>query len=76
MIDFVPHLERFVKQVLTEPENLKYSEYPKELFDLNMRVSFGMGMPAKIPHIALITKEMKVSNGFYPVYLFYKDQMS
>ena len=31
-----------------------------------------MGMPARIPWIAFITPEMKVSEGFYPVYLYYK----
>jgi len=32
-----------------------------------------MGMPARIPWIAFITPEMEVSEGFYPVYLYYKE---
>ena len=38
-----------------------------------MRVSFGMGAPARIPWIAFIAPEMQVSKGFYPVYLYYKE---
>lgn len=38
-----------------------------------MRVSFGMGVPARVPWIAFIAPEMQVSKGFYPVYLYYKD---
>ena len=52
---------------------LRVSSYPKEWSDLKMRVSFGMGAPARIPWIAFIAPEMQVSKGFYPVYLYYKD---
>lgn len=40
---------------------------------MRSRISFGMGMPARIPWIAFITPEMEVSEGFYPVYLYYKE---
>jgi len=53
--------------------DLKVSHYPKELNDLKMKVSFGMGVPARVPWIAFIAPEMAVSRGFYPVYLYYKD---
>ena len=52
--------------------NLKVSHYPKEYLDLKMKVSFGMGASAKIPWISFTGKEMQTSNGFYPVYLYYK----
>ncbi len=29
--------------------DLKTSQYPKEWSDLRMKVSFGMGMPARVP---------------------------
>lgn len=32
-----------------------------------------MGMPARIPWIAFVAPAMQVSNGFYPVYLYYKE---
>jgi len=39
-----------------------------------MKVSFGMGALAKIPWIALSAPDMPVSNGYFPVYLYYKEQ--
>lgn len=53
--------------------DLKTSSYPKEWSDLKMKVSFGMGAPARIPWIAFVAPEMQVSKGFYPVYLYYKE---
>jgi len=53
--------------------DLKTSSYPKERNGLKMKVSFGMGAPARIPWIAFIAPEMQVSKGFYPVYLYYKE---
>jgi hypothetical protein len=53
--------------------DLKTSQYPKEWHDLRMKVSFGMGAPARVPWIAFVAPEMQVSKGFYPVYLYYKD---
>jgi len=64
-------LNKFLLQA--QAGDLKTSSYPKEWSDLRLRVSFGMGMPARIPWIAFITPEMEVSEGFYPVYLYYKE---
>ena len=52
--------------------SLKTSSYPKEWLGLTMRVSFGQGMPARVPWISLVGEEMVVSRGIYPVYLYYK----
>ena len=38
-----------------------------------MKVSFGMGAAARVPWIAFTVPEITVSNGYFPVYLFYKD---
>jgi hypothetical protein len=38
-----------------------------------MKVSFGMGMSARVPWISFTAQGMSTSNGFYPVYLYYKD---
>lgn len=54
--------------------NLKTAAYPKTWQDLRLRVSFGMGAPARVPWMAFITPEMEVSRGFYPVYLYYKTE--
>lgn len=39
-----------------------------------MKIGFGMGQPARVSWIAFITDAMKVSDGFYPVYLYYKSE--
>lgn len=64
-------LDAFLLQAQTR--ELKTSTFPKEYSDLKMKVSFGMGMPARVPWIAFTAPEMQVSKGFYPVYLYYKD---
>jgi hypothetical protein len=64
-------LDIFLLQAQTG--ELKTSTFPKEYSDLKMKVSFGMGMPARIPWIAFTAPEMQVSKGFYPVYLYYKE---
>ncbi len=64
-------LDTFILQ--SQKGDLKTSSYPKEWNDLKMRISFGMGAPARIPWIAFIAPEMQVSKGFYPVYLYYKE---
>lgn len=72
MNQFTPTLFEYLKQA--QSDNLKTSTYTKEYSDLKVRVSFGMGAPARVPWIAFITNDMQVSNGFYPVYLYYKDK--
>tara|TARA_Y100000816_G_scaffold291900_1_gene284880 strand:- start:1041 stop:1970 length:930 start_codon:yes stop_codon:yes gene_type:complete len=74
MNEWIKILNKFLFQ--TQTNDLKYSTYPKEWSDLVLRISFGMGVPARIPWIAFITPEMKVSEGFYPVYLYYKESQT
>ena len=69
--DWVPILRKFIKQSSTG--DLKILDYPKNWNGLKMKVSFGMGAPARVPWIAFTAPDMQVSNGFYPVYLYYKD---
>jgi 5-methylcytosine-specific restriction protein B len=64
-------LDKFIVQA--KSGDLKTSSFPKEYSDLRLRVSFGMGGPARVPWIAFVTTEMQVSKGYYPVYLYYKD---
>jgi len=71
MNDWPNLLRKFLLQAQTG--DLKKSSYPKEWSDLRLRISFGMGMPARIPWIAFVAPEMEVSEGFYPVYLYYKE---
>lgn len=53
---------------------LKTAHFPKEFKSYRMKVSFGQGVVARVPWISFFTPEMSTSNGFYPVYLFYKSE--
>jgi hypothetical protein len=65
-------LSKFIVQA--GENNLKTSEYPKEFDNLKMKVSFGMGMAARVPWISITAPGISASNGYFPVYLFYKEQ--
>jgi len=65
------HLEKFLNQ--TQTGSLKYATYPKNYKDLEITTSFGQGGVSKIPWISFLADGMKTSDGFYPVYLYYKD---
>jgi hypothetical protein len=53
--------------------DLKTATYPKEWKGYRMKVSFGMGAAARVPWVAFTAPEITVSNGYFPVYLFYRD---
>lgn len=65
-------LRQFISQV--EEGSLKTSHYPKEWGSLRFRISFGMGAPAAVPWIAFPDHRLSVSDGYYPVYLYYKEK--
>ena len=60
--------------IQSKTDNLKWSAYPKEFLDLRMKVSFGQGVPARVTWISFLAPEMRTSEGFYTVYLFYKKE--
>jgi energy-coupling factor transporter ATP-binding protein EcfA2 len=64
------HLVKFLKQA--ESGDLTTRNYPRDFKNYEMKVGFGQGVPARIPWIALLGEEQKVSKGIYPVYLYYK----
>jgi hypothetical protein len=72
MKDLLQILNNFILQSNTD--NLKWSSYPKTFHDLNMKVSFGQGVPARVSWISFLAPEMQTSRGFYPVYLYYKKE--
>jgi len=71
------NLSNFVNKFLVQAntEDMSFANYPKKLFELDIKVSFGQGRPAKIPWISFTAPGMSTSKGYYPVYLFYKEQM-
>ena len=73
-------LDKFIIQA--HSGDLKTKHY-KELFNgydfiekmqLNIKVSFGQMKAARIPWISFVDTGMVTSNGYYPVYLYYKNE--
>lgn len=71
-MNFNKLLSEYISQ--SQTKNMRYSHYPKEYSGLKMKLGFGMGIPAKVTWIAFTAPEIKVSDGFYPVFLYYKKQ--
>ena len=69
-VNFYELLIRFLNQAQTN--ELKTKTYINEYKGLQVKVSFGQGNPARIPWIALLRDGQEVSNGVYPVYLYFK----
>lgn len=55
-------------------ENLSARDYRGRYEDLDLSVSFGKGNFARIPWMAFLGAGQSVSNGIYPVLLFFKEQ--
>jgi len=71
-MDDIAFLEEFISQ--SKSDNLKTSHFPSTYGVLDFKVSFGMGMPAKISWVAIYNDEIRINKGFHPVYLYYKKQ--
>jgi len=70
--DFRELIQEFLEQSKTD--NLKTKQYPKAYGELKVKVSFGAGNQAEIPWIALLKEPNKVTDGIYPVYLYFKNE--
>lgn len=64
-------LDNFIIQA--QDGGLGTLNFPREWSELRMKVSFGMGTPARIPWIGLRPEGQEVSRGINPVYLYYKE---
>lgn len=53
--------------------SLKTAHFPKEYGSFRMKVSFGQGTPTKVPWVSFLEQGMSTSNGYFPVFLFYKE---
>lgn len=67
-------LVKFLEQAQTEDLGTTRNNYIKSFSDLQVKVSFGQGGPAKIPWISFLAEEQTTSNGIYPVYLYFKNE--
>lgn len=54
--------------------DLSVRDYPQQYRGLEVKVSFGKGNIARIPWIAFLAEDQAVSEGIYPVFLFFRDQ--
>ena len=73
MENFKKTLDRFILQ--SQTTNLKTKGlYPDKVLDLKFKVSFGMGNVAAVSWMSILGPGMSTSNGYYPVYLYYKSE--
>jgi MoxR-like ATPase len=66
-----PIVKKFLRQAGTG--NLKKKGFPKRFRKLDVKVSFGVGVSAKIPWIGFLVPPNTITDGIYPVYLYYKE---
>lgn len=63
---------KFVEQA--ESGSQKKRGYPTSYQDLDLKLSFGYGEPAKVPWLAFLRLPNTVTEGIFPVYLYFKEQ--
>jgi 5-methylcytosine-specific restriction enzyme B len=71
--DIFPLLQAFLLRVHNNPTNLKKLDSLEDYLGFDVEVGFGKGNVATIPWIAFLGPGQIVSNGIYPVYLYYKE---
>ena len=69
-MEYSSQLLLFLNQAKTG--NLKTKHFNSSYIGLQVKVSFGQGVPARIPWISFLLPPNKTSKGIYPVYLYYK----
>jgi 5-methylcytosine-specific restriction enzyme B len=70
--NFYDELIKFLQQASTT--DLKTSHFVDTFRGLKVKVSFGQGSQARVPWIAFLGGNNSVSDGIYPVYLFFKSK--
>lgn len=70
-INFAEEVRKFIEQAKTGSLKIK-DLYSDLVCSFKLKVSFGQGNQAEVPWIAFLGKGQEVSNGIYPVFLYYK----
>lgn len=65
-------IEKFIEQA-QQQSSQSTKDYPTSYRNLRVKVSFGYGNFTSIPWFAFLGEGQEVSNGIYPVILYYKD---
>lgn len=73
-MSFYNDLVKFLAQAQTLDLGTSRYNYTKSFSDLEVKVSFGQGGPAKIPWISFLADGQTTSRGIYPVYLYFKNE--
>ena len=68
---FADEVRRFIKQAQTDELKTK-GLYSDKVCSYKLKVSFGQGNIAQVPWIAFLGEGQEVSDGIYPVFLYYK----
>lgn len=68
---FADEVRKFIKQAQTGVLKTK-DLYSDKICSYKLKVSFGQGNIAQIPWIAFLGEGQEVSDGIYPVFLYYK----
>lgn len=69
---YFDEIKKFLEQSKTN--DLKTKHFLESIADVDVKISFGQGTPARIPWISFLIKPNTTSNGIYPAYLLYKDK--
>ena len=67
-----PWIEKFIEQA-QQQSSQSTKDYPPSYRSLRVKVGFGYGNFTSIPWFAFLGEGQEVSNGIYPVILYYKD---
>lgn len=70
-VSFFPTLKRFI--VRSHTESLAKKDLGKNFGDYRLDISFGQGSKAKVPWMSFLAPDVSTSNGYYPVFLYYKE---
>ena len=68
--NFYSVIVKFIEQ--SQTDSLKRVGYPTSYKGYSVKLSFGVGNVAQIPWIGFIKEPNTITNGIYPVYLYYK----
>ncbi len=72
--DFISTAEMQISGEGTTKEAKSYANSINKKFEnLNVHIRFGIGRASSIPWIAFLGYNQKVTNGIYPVFLYYKE---
>jgi 5-methylcytosine-specific restriction protein B len=70
--NFFHIIEQFLKQV--DRNDLSRSGFPRSFRGLKLQVSFGIGDMANVPWIAILNNWNAITEGIYPIYLYFRHQ--